>query len=237
MSEKAVSELFSLQRTTRQNKDDMLREMLSFMEYWAALNDGNSKVPVKARDYKNWNERRYSYDTIRRFYGSWEAACEIVKLNVWKVDKYDDGVIIKLFLDLWRWRGQRPVISDLQKYNREKGTKLDSATIAKRWGSWTEFVKLISQLGNGQITFQDVLASKVTQNKREPITPRLRSEVLQRDNYSCVDCGASPRDNSSVKLHIHHTLPVSKGGKSSIDNLVTNCSVCNLGKSDQILSG
>ena len=76
MSEKTDTEIFSLQRTTRQNENDMIREMHSFVEYWTALNSGNSKVPVKTKDYKNWNGRRFSYDTISRFYGSWENACE-----------------------------------------------------------------------------------------------------------------------------------------------------------------
>jgi len=159
MFEKTDSEIFSLQRTTRQNESDMIREMHSFVEYWTALNSGNSDVPVKTKDYKNWNGRRFSYDTISRFYGSWENACEKVELNVWKVDKYDDETIIDLFLDLWRWRGQRPVISDLKKYNIEKGTKLHNATITNRWGSWANFVTLISQLGLKQVTVQDVIVS------------------------------------------------------------------------------
>ena len=40
----------------------------------------------------------------------------------------------------------------------------------------------------------------------------------------------------NVKLHCDHILPKSKGGSNDLDNLVTSCSECNLGKGDVILS-
>ena len=61
---------------------------------------------------------------------------------------------------------------------------------------------------------------------------RLRYKVLQRDNYKCCLCGASPATNSSVVLHIDHIKPWSKGGETVIENLQNLCSKCNLGKND-----
>ena len=228
--------LFSFERQTRQNSDDMHRELSAFRKYWGDANGNNPKTPVKAVDYRRWKDRRFSYDTLYRFFGSWEYCCKEADMNPWKTDEYKDEDIIDLVLDLWRWRGQRPVQTDLKKYNKEHGTMLHAATIAKKWGDWTSFLKLISQLGQNQITVEDVIAARIEKNPREPISPRLRSEVLARDKYTCVDCGASPRKDPNVTLNIHHVVPVSKGGKSCADNLVTNCKICNLGKSDQINS-
>lgn len=71
-------------------------------------------------------------------------------------------------------------------------------------------------------------------NRRDP-SPRLRFEVLARDKFTCQYCGASPSKDPSVKLHIDHIIPWSKGGLTTIDNLQTLCSTCNLGKSDIIV--
>lgn len=64
------------------------------------------------------------------------------------------------------------------------------------------------------------------------ISDKLRYQVLKRDNFKCCACGASPAKDPSVELHIDHIIPWSKGGETTIDNLQTLCSKCNLGKSD-----
>ena len=53
------------------------------------------------------------------------------------------------------------------------------------------------------------------------ISAALRSEVLRRDSNACVACGAKE------PLEIDHIVPVSKGGKSEIDNLQVLCRSCN----------
>lgn len=67
------------------------------------------------------------------------------------------------------------------------------------------------------------------------ISQRLRYKVLSRDNFKCCACGASPAKDPSVELHVDHIIPWSKGGETTIDNLQTLCSKCNLGKSNLIL--
>ena len=64
------------------------------------------------------------------------------------------------------------------------------------------------------------------------ISDKLRYQVLKRDNFKCCACGASPAKDPSVELHIDHIIPWSKGGETTIENLQTLCSRCNLGKSD-----
>ena len=64
------------------------------------------------------------------------------------------------------------------------------------------------------------------------ISDKLRYQVLKRDNFKCCACGASPAKDPSVELHIDHIIPWSKGGESTLKNLQTLCSKCNIGKSD-----
>ena len=64
------------------------------------------------------------------------------------------------------------------------------------------------------------------------INLRLRFRVLQRDNFKCCACGASPAKDPAVELHVDHITPWAKGGETVFENLQTLCSKCNLGKSD-----
>lgn len=57
----------------------------------------------------------------------------------------------------------------------------------------------------------------------------MRFEVFKRDNFECQYCGAKP---PKVPLEIDHIIPVSKDGKTVIENLVTACFDCNRGKSN-----
>ncbi len=73
--------------------------------------------------------------------------------------------------------------------------------------------------------------SLVRRTRRE-VGLTLRYQILKRDNFKCCMCGASPAKDPSVELHIDHIKPWSKGGETTIENLQTLCSKCNLGKSD-----
>ena len=51
------------------------------------------------------------------------------------------------------------------------------------------------------------------------VTPAVRREVLQRDQYRCRRCGEQDID----KLTVHHVIYRSRGGGHDADNLVTVC--------------
>ena len=64
---------------------------------------------------------------------------------------------------------------------------------------------------------------------------KVRIKIFDRDNFTCQYCGRSPMNKDDVVLHIDHKIPKNKGGTDDIDNLITSCSLCNLGKSDLLL--
>lgn len=70
------------------------------------------------------------------------------------------------------------------------------------------------------------------EQQRKIMTDDIRYEVLKKDNFRCCICGATAKDG--VKLEVDHIIPVSKGGKTTIDNLQTLCERCNRGKRDKI---
>lgn len=63
---------------------------------------------------------------------------------------------------------------------------------------------------------------------RQAISKRKRFEIFKRDGFVCQYCGAHPPE---VVLHVDHIVAVAGGG-NEMDNLVTACLPCNLGKSD-----
>jgi hypothetical protein len=72
----------------------------------------------------------------------------------------------------------------------------------------------------------DLLPKHATQ--RAP-TPRLRMEVLKRDNRRCRICGCCPANDVHIELHVHHIRPWERGGHTHIENLITLCHTCHRG--------
>jgi hypothetical protein len=63
---------------------------------------------------------------------------------------------------------------------------------------------------------------------RKGLSKKTRFDVFKRDAFICQYCGAHP---PSVVLHVDHIVSVKDGGGNDMDNLVTSCLPCNLGKS------
>ena len=73
--------------------------------------------------------------------------------------------------------------------------------------------------------------------QRRLMTDSLRYDVMHRDGFRCVLCGASPKTDPNIVLHVDHIIPLAKGGKTEMSNLRTLCERCNLGKRDKIENG
>ncbi|MDP8241991.1 MAG: HNH endonuclease [Candidatus Celaenobacter antarcticus] len=56
-----------------------------------------------------------------------------------------------------------------------------------------------------------------------------RFKVFERDNFTCQYCGRNVKNNKII-LVVDHILPKKLGGSDKLDNLVTSCRDCNLGK-------
>lgn len=60
-----------------------------------------------------------------------------------------------------------------------------------------------------------------------------RQAVLQRDQYTCVYCGAHPGATRRGRMLNHrdfsvdHIMPISRGGKNTWGNTVCACRICN----------
>lgn len=63
--------------------------------------------------------------------------------------------------------------------------------------------------------------------KRKRMAAGKRYEVLARDGFACVLCGATAKDGL---LEVDHIIPICKGGGDEMENLRTLCNACNVGK-------
>lgn len=77
------------------------------------------------------------------------------------------------------------------------------------------------------------ISRKSNNNKRDPVSDALRFEILERDNFTCQYCGH--KDITKRTLEVDHIIPVSKGGPTTKDNLITACNRCNRGKGAKVL--
>jgi hypothetical protein len=64
--------------------------------------------------------------------------------------------------------------------------------------------------------------------RRAP-TPKVRMQVLTRDQRRCRVCGRRPDDCVDIVLHVHHIRPWEKGGITDPRNLITLCHTCHAG--------
>lgn len=76
-------------------------------------------------------------------------------------------------------------------------------------------------------TWDGVLFRLFRMRRRRALPSKRRFEVLRRDGFRCVYCGAKA---SESELHVDHVVPVIDGGSDEPSNLVTACIDCNLGK-------
>ena len=77
------------------------------------------------------------------------------------------------------------------------------------------------------ITVEQLRQIRITKRARH-ITNSVRNDVLERDGYQCVYCGATD------ELAIDHIFPFSRGGSNTPDNLQVLCRSCNSSKGDSI---
>ena len=96
----------------------------------------------------------------------------------------------------------------------------------------TEVIDLIDRLNdrNGYYYNDRGIWDSLCRVERGKVSNKLRFEILERDGYKCRYCG---RGEDECSLQIDHIRPISKGGKSTYDNLQTLCEDCNKQKDDK----
>lgn len=215
---------------------------------------------ITSGDYKKHG--KYNPKIVLRKYGSWNTLLQMAGLKptpfrLGKGKKISDEELFQDIERVWMKLGRQPTINDVKngEFNFAQNT------FTRRFCGWRgaleAFVKYINSdpedgdevsnedasgsMSDDELIIADPSCQKpkssnyTTHKTRRDINLRLRFKVMARDNFKCCMCGKSPATDPSVVLHIDHIKPWAKGGETTIDNLQTLCSECNLGKSDLII--
>ncbi len=73
------------------------------------------------------------------------------------------------------------------------------------------------------------------QGQRALMTTSLRERIKIRDNFRCQICSNSIDNERNLLLEIDHVIPLSKGGRTSEENLQTLCWKCNRSKGTKLM--
>lgn len=111
-----------------------------------------------------------------------------------------------------------------------KGIKYDKK--ARTFGG-EDISQLIKRVNNRSGSFfnDKEIWNAICRVERGKVTNQMRFAIYAKDGYRCRNCGISER---YAPLEIDHIIPISKGGKSSYNNLQTLCHKCNVGKGNNI---
>ena len=89
-----------------------------------------------------------------------------------------------------------------------------------------EILTLIKRLENKRGDFYNDrdIWDALCRVERGNLSNKMRFQIYERDGYRCCKCGKFGSNND---LEIDHIKPISKGGKTTYDNLQTLCKSCN----------
>ncbi len=174
----------------------------------------------------------YDRSTQERRFGSWNEALLLAGLTISNRIDIPDVELFENVLLLCQHYGRQPRRSELAS----DPSHISQGPYRRRFGTWMNALRAFVDYTNGtgtELAEQQAETEVDSRHKtgRDP-SLRLRWRVLQRDNFKCCACGASPAITLGVELHVDHILPWSEGGETALENLQTLCSKCNLGKSN-----
>lgn len=196
------------------------------------------KNTVTNTEYRKYGKYNASKLSLR--FGSWKNALEAASLSPTGYNiSISDIELLEEIERVWIKLGRQPTTNDIKDSVSQYGL----TTYLRHFGSWRKALEVFvcyinteepeeskSQPINTTVQNTSIVPQKHKTNR--DVNLRLRFLVMKRDNFKCCMCGATPATNPSVELHIDHIVPWSKGGETTIENLQTLCSSCNLGKSD-----
>lgn len=133
--------------------------------------------------------------------------------------------------DLWKSVGTPCVVVHnrvhLALYLRLGGTCLISREMAEyAFRKWMKPIE-VGIVGAIQPSKSVSIASR--EELQHAPTPKLRTQILKRDDFRCLACGRRPANNSDIELHVHHIAPFAQGGLTVRTNLITLCHTCHKG--------
>ena len=168
---------------------------------------------------------------IRKYFGAWTINLnDSAWLSLFPIiqDCRDNGYYK---ISKWHFEWQLPKIIQILIDNNE----IDNDDIYMESADYNVFYKNIGEDGYIYITFGNYIIDTIDVfwSYKGTMPKGRRFKVLERDGFKCGYCGITKNE---TELHVDHILPRKYGGRNDMDNLITACIPCNLGKSDRIIN-
>jgi 5-methylcytosine-specific restriction endonuclease McrA len=164
---------------------------------------------------------------LRRF-GTWNNALTLAGLQPTRITNIPAPHLLDNITQLWKKLGRQPALSDLVPPHSRYGRK----PYIRTFGKWSEALRQAASRLTSPATGNTPPKTQKQNTTPRTIPWRLRHLVMKRDNFRCVQCGATPALHPGTTLHVDHITPYSKGGTNTLTNLQTLCQPCNIGKSN-----
>lgn len=234
-----IRDLVVLNKSTKQIQ--FIRKSLKFNKgYKSKKSLDNSKIFNAAVQYANENKERLKemiaqYTSAQKEYEAYRIRAIKIMEQSMDYDKLASNT--KLFFKGKSYKKvEEKIINELLFKNENLLTlnvkcyyvspKGQNYYCKEKTFQYEDLVELIGVIKNRQ----DYMKS--AEYQRSIMNDSIRFDVLKRDNFCCKICGASAAEDG-VKLEVDHIVPVSKGGKTEMENLQTLCIRCNRGKRDK----
>lgn len=137
-----------------------------------------------------------------------------------------DSVVKEMYLNQ-----QMPAIQISDELFKITNIRISTRSIQRRLKTMG-IVRTFSEAFNlsiktGRKTYDALRRPIKSKELRKGINIQLRYKIMLRDDFKCVLCGATAKDD---RLIIDHKIPVVFGGTNDENNLRTLCRACNHGK-------
>jgi hypothetical protein len=181
---------------------------------------------------------KFDSSTPKRRFGSWSNVLREAGLQKAKIQqnvRLTDEELFKNLEDAWVKLGRQPRSTEMF----EPISRYSSTVYKNHFGTWTKALEEFVVYVNKE---EDLSSEEAFKNQKPELTARHRTQrgvnwrvrflVMRRDNFRCRNCGRSPATDQAIILHVDHVTAWANGGETTLENLQTLCSQCNIGKSN-----
>lgn len=142
--------------------------------------------------------------------------------------KFKKTLVRGLYLSILCWAAESAPDGNLGQFSTE--------TLADCWGwegSGDDLFRALEQSGIvGPPPLRTVTCWALVTGEAERLRGKLLvAAVKERDGAVCAYCGIEAKI-----VHIDHVIPISRGGQSTLENMVVACRSCNLSKGAKMVA-